>query len=51
MQTVLVKCGWCERDAYPNELRYSKKLEVEVCHTCDPDNDQNDKEETEADER
>ena len=39
MPVQLVKCGWCNRNAYPNELRYSKKLDAMVCPDCDCDND------------
>lgn len=39
MPTELVKCGWCGRDCYPNELRYSKKLDSTACQSCDADND------------
>ena len=39
MPVQLVKCGWCPRDCYPNELRYSKKLDCMVCPDCDCDND------------
>ena len=39
MPVRLVKCGWCPRDCYPNELRYSKKLDCMVCPDCDCDND------------
>ena len=39
MTVQLVKCGWCKRDSYPNELRYSKKLDCMVCPACDCDND------------
>jgi hypothetical protein len=38
MPTELVKCEWCGRDCYPNELRYSHKLECSVCTDCDRDN-------------
>lgn len=38
MTVQLVKCGWCGRDCYPNELRHSKKLECTVCRSCDADN-------------
>ena len=37
MPVQLVKCGWCPRDCYPNELRYSKKLDCMVCPDCDAD--------------
>ena len=39
MPPQLIKCGWCPRDCYPNELRYSKKLDCMVCPDCDADND------------
>lgn len=39
MTVQLIKCGWCPRDCYPNELRYSKKLDCNVCPDCDADND------------
>lgn len=39
MPVELVKCGWCLRDAYPNELRHSRKLGAMVCPKCDADND------------
>ena len=38
MTVQLIKCGWCPRDCYPNELRYSKKLDCMVCPDCDADN-------------
>ena len=34
---MLVRCGWCKRDAYPNELRYSELLDCNVCPDCDAD--------------
>ena len=37
MPVQLVKCEWCPRDCYPNELRYSKKLDCMVCPDCDAD--------------
>lgn len=39
MPVKLFKCGWCGRDCYPNELRYSKKLDSTSCQSCDADND------------
>ena len=39
MPGSLVKCEWCGRDSYPNELRESKKLDCTVCPDCDADND------------
>ena len=39
MPVQLVKCEWCGNDRYPNELRYSKKLDCMVCPDCDCDND------------
>ena len=39
MPTVLVKCGWCGSDKFPNELRRSEKLDAMVCPDCDCDND------------
>lgn len=37
MAGKIVKCDWCGRDRYPNELRYSKKLDCNVCPGCDAD--------------
>lgn len=37
MPVRLVKCGWCNRDCYPNELRESRFLGCMVCPTCDAD--------------
>lgn len=39
MPGSLVKCEWCGRDCYPNELLESKKLDCTVCRSCDADND------------
>jgi hypothetical protein len=39
VETELVKCGWCPREFYPNQLRYSEKLECNVCPDCDCDHD------------
>lgn len=37
MPTQLVKCGWCGRDCYQNELRDSRFLGAMVCKECDAD--------------
>lgn len=39
MPTTIIQCEWCGRDKFPNELRYSKKLDCNVCPDCDADND------------
>lgn len=33
----LVKCEWCKRDAYQNELRFSDLHDCLVCRDCDAD--------------
>lgn len=33
----LVKCEWCKRDAYPNEVRFSELHDCLVCRDCDAD--------------
>lgn len=37
MPTIIIQCEWCGRDKFPNELRYSKKLDCTVCKDCDAD--------------
>ena len=39
MTVQLIRCGWCPREFYPNQLRYSRKLDAMVCPDCDCDND------------
>lgn len=34
---TIVKCGWCGRDRYPNEVRQSELHGCLVCRDCDAD--------------
>lgn len=39
MKPKMVQCEWCGKDKYPRELRYSRKMDANVCADCDADKD------------